>query len=137
MKVPVDDDLRAESHMPVRGAFGAAPLRELRILQDPCWFAGQREMADQQGRDADLDVVRFFTPLALGREGELDLDMSATQEDRAVGKAWPVGGVRYRRRLLRGDGCRPEHAHDDESVKAGQQQTVKATEGSIAGTSSA
>jgi hypothetical protein len=40
VQVPVDDGAGAEAQVPVGGALGAAPLRELRVFQGPRWLAG-------------------------------------------------------------------------------------------------
>ncbi len=46
----VDDGRGPEQTMPVGGALGAAPLRELGVPQDICRVAYQREMVHQDGR---------------------------------------------------------------------------------------
>ena len=46
--MPVDDSFGAEPRVPVGRAFGATPLGEFRVFQNACWFARQREVADQK-----------------------------------------------------------------------------------------
>jgi len=47
VQVAVDDGPCAEPQAPVGCPLGTAPLGELRVFQDPCRLAGQREVADQ------------------------------------------------------------------------------------------
>jgi hypothetical protein len=58
MQVTVDDGGRVVTDVPVAGAVGAAPLRELRVGQDPRRLPHQRIVVHQHGRDRGVKLGR-------------------------------------------------------------------------------
>src|SRR6266566_6076822 len=65
MQVPVHDRGGAVPDMPISGALGTAPLRELRVPQDPRWLPDEWKMVHEHCRQA---VIALSEPALRDRE---------------------------------------------------------------------